>query len=324
MTLITEIITVLIAIFIQFAYFILKKLPLRSLLLLTCLTAPVFYLSVNSMNSFLTCDETYIVYEPVNLAGDSLIMWQKGALRTTDLVIGVPLALLKSAGGFSLDLLAIAAKSLHWLIAFFLILIIIELIIRINNEKLLIFNYLLFIYVIMLLPVMLMAMKIINYDSLSMISGALAILLFIYGWNINRSRYFFASIALSTLAAQEKLIAAPLMWCCLCIIPLRSALFEKNKFPDSVKACAVLSVQITLVSLFTMIFSFSSVSLINHNHLPLVNALSIFYPVVSGFWPLLRSFGVESTELMSNPLFNGVLPIIMMAAVVICLVVIIT
>ena len=323
MTLFTEITTILIAILMQIAYFRLKKLPFRNLLLLTALTAPVLYLSVNSMNSFLTCDETYIVYEPVNLAGDSLVMWQKGALRTTDLIIGAPLSFLKSASGLSLDFLTLAAKSLHWLIAFILILIIIELLNRLYKEKLSIFSYLQFFYVIMLLPVMLMAMKIINYDALSMILGVLALLVLIYGWNKNGNVYFLVCIISATLAAQEKLIAAPLMWYCLCLVPLRSALVANKKMPDSVKACANLSVQVTFVLLFTMIFTFIAVALINHNHLPPVNALSIYYPVVSGFWPLLRSFGVESSELMSNPLFNGVLPVIMMAAVVICVAVVI-
>jgi hypothetical protein len=64
-------------------------------------------MSVDSMNSFLTCDEAYIIYEPANLACDSLLMWQEGALRTTDMIIGAHLAIIKMASGFSLDLLII-------------------------------------------------------------------------------------------------------------------------------------------------------------------------------------------------------------------------
>ena len=99
MTVLAEFFTIISALILLTGYLLIRKMPLRSIVFITFLSIPALYFSVDSMNSILTCDESYIVYEPVNLANDSLFNWNSGAFRTTDLSVGL-LCFLKKVTGF--------------------------------------------------------------------------------------------------------------------------------------------------------------------------------------------------------------------------------
>lgn len=272
------------------------------------------------MDGFLTCDETYVVYEPTNLAEDSLKNWHLGAFRTTDLLVGVPLSIAKAFTGFSLDIMAVFAKSLHWLIGFVVILLILETLMRISKKDKSPAIYLFFSYCIMLLPVVIMAQKIINYDSLSMLTGALAILLLIRGWNENRTIWLYLSIVSAAFAAQEKLIAAPFLWFCLFSVPFK-AILSTNDYRPIVIACKTLKPAAAAMtfSIFTMLFTFSVVSIVNNRGLPQADAFNLFYPLMSGFWPVLRAIGFDLFKIFNGMSFNGYQFIILLLVVFICL-----
>jgi hypothetical protein len=272
------------------------------------------------MDGFLTCDETYVVYEPADLAEDSLKNWQLGALRTTDLLVGVPLSIVKAFTGFSLDIMAVFAKSFHWLIGFVVILLILETLMSISKKDNSPSVYLFFFYCIMLLPVVIMSQKIINYDSLSMLAGALATLLLIRGWNENRTRWLYLSIISATFAAQEKLIAAPFLWFCLFSVPFKTILSTNDERPIVIALKSLkTAVTVMTLSILTILFTSSIVSIVNDKGMPPVNVFNLLYPLFSGFWPVLRAIGFDLFKLLNYNLFNGYNFIVLSSVVIIIL-----
>jgi hypothetical protein len=316
-----EIITGFLALIIQVGYLYRKKIRLYQCVLIAVATLPALYLSLESLNSFLTCDETYIIYEPVDLAGNSLLMWGMGAFRTTDLLIGFPLVGLKVLTGFSMDILAVAAKSLHWLLAFILIIAIIDLLVLIQGGKKFTWQYYVFsLYSYLLLPVMLLANKIINYDSFALLFGAVAILFLIAGWKPGQSRYLTFSVIAGMCAAQEKLIASPILYICLFAGAMKLTLnsCNVNKYPflrASIINSSCLIIPVLLMSAVEHLL----VALINTEGQPSINSYNLFYPLHSGFWPLLRIAGIDVTALSSQAILQQIWFIPIGAAVIITL-----
>jgi len=302
MTALAEFFTIISALILQTGYLLIRKMPRRSIVLVTFLSVPALYVSVESMNSILSCDESYIVYEPVNLANDSLVNWNRGAFRTTDLTVGLPLFFLKKVTGFSLDIMAIFAKSLQWLIGFILILILIELIWRISGrEKSFVSCYLVAFYGIVFLPVVLLAQKILNYDSLSMSGCVSAIFLLFAGWKEKKTSLLYLSVVFVAFAAQEKLIASPFLYICICIVPFIVAFQNSDRsFSSLLRNGTLASCKAVLAAVTVFLFSYLVVALVNTKGMPQANPFDIFYPFASAFWPLLRMAGFSVFELTKS------------------------
>jgi hypothetical protein len=322
-----EIITGISALLSQVAYLhFIRKISVRTATVVAMLTIPALFMSLESMNSFLTCDESYLVYEPVDLAHNPLLMWKMGAFRTTNLLVGVPLAGVKYLTGFSMDILAVFGKSLHWFLSFLLIMVIVELVLRLSElpEKFPV-AYLATWYSISVFPVVLLAQKILNYDAFAMLFGALAILLLAVGWKEKRQFYLYMSIVVAAFAAQEKLIASPLVWICLCIVPLRISF--QNGY-DSLWVLVQRTIKAAILAAMAafMVFFVTSaiVDIVNVQGAPGKNAFNLFYPLVSGFWPLLRMMAGDVTIHVSNPLFEHWYFVPFFAAVVIIFLAVVT
>jgi hypothetical protein len=302
MTVLAEFFTIISALILLTGYLLIRKMPLRSIVLITFLSIPALYFSVDSMNSILTCDESYIVYEPVNLANDSLFNWNSGAFRTTDLSVGLPLFFLKKVTGFSLDIMAIFAKSLHWLIGFILILFLIDLIRRISDrEKSFVSFFLMVFYSIVFLPVVLLAQKILNYDSLSMSGCVSAIFLLLTGWKEKKTSLLYLSVVLMAFAAQEKLIASPFLYVSICIVPFIVAFQNSDRsFSSLLRNGTLASCKAVLAAVSVFLFSYLVVALVNTKGMPQANPFDIFYPFASAFWPLLRMAGFSVFKLTKS------------------------
>ncbi len=305
----TEIATVLAAVILQIAYLYKKKAGFRAVFLLSIVTIPVMVMSIESMNTFLTCDESYMVYEPLNLSTDTLKMWQLGAFRTTDLVVGLPLTALKASSGFSLDILALFGKSLHWIIGFIVILLIIDNMVRIfKKEDDFLFAYTLLFFAVMLLPTVIIAQKIINYDSLSMLFGTLALVLLAAGWQKGDNHRLYLSIISATLGAQEKLISSPILCVCLCLVPLMVSWKSGIENTASlIKNVSLNSLKAAIIALLTILFTFSVVAYVNKSEIPDSNVINLFYPLISGLWPVLRLAGINMSEMLAANSFNNIL-----------------
>lgn len=298
----TEIVTIIAACAIQVLYFTQKKVRINNIFLLTATTFPAIIMSIWSMNSFLTCDEEYIIYEIIHLPINSLANWKYGALRTTDLLVGVPVIFVKALTGFTSDIMALFAKSLHWIIGFCTLIFTIDILIRMLSKKeRFIWAYALMFNFFMLMPVVLLAIKIIQYDLLSMSLGVLAIVVFIYGLQNKEKKWFILSVVFSALASQEKLIATPVLWVCLSLVPLKVALDSgKEKFSDVLKVTLLETLKVTGIALLVVLGTFAVVNLINNKISIFSNTFSLFYPLISVLFPVLRFLGINIPKILQN------------------------
>ncbi|MBN1307855.1 MAG: hypothetical protein JXA18_08060 [Chitinispirillaceae bacterium] len=320
LSLMLEMLTGFSAVMLQAGYlYVMRKRSVRTAVVTALLTLPALYLSLESMNSFLTYDESYIVYEPVDLVNNSLLQWNMGALRTTDLLVGIPIAGVKMATGVSMNILAVFAKSLHWFLSLLLILFIIDFLYRLlNKQKNFPLFYLVAFYSIGALPVVLMAQKIITYDAFSMLLGGAAVLLLAAGWREKRPLHLYASVVVAALAAQEKLIASPLVWICFVLVPLRIGCWRGLQPLGRTLRRTINATCIAVASALSVFMaSHLLISLINSAGGPGRNAFNVLHPLVSGFWPLLRAAGIDTAALFTNPLFERGYFIPLLAAAVV-------
>jgi len=171
---------------------------------------PAIYLSLDSTTQFITVDEDTTIGEMISLGTSGLPNWSQNALRTSDLIIGTIYKFF--AVDFTGENAFIFIKALHWLLGFCILLVIFELVYKnftIGKSKLAYIVF--FFYSSLLLPVNTLALKVANYDLLASFLGILAVVYIILGIKNNSIRYIILSIFASTLAAQEKLIASPLL-----------------------------------------------------------------------------------------------------------------
>jgi hypothetical protein len=97
--------------------------------------APILFFSIHDMTHILTYDETYIAFEPVDILKSQMYQWKLGNFRTTDIVIGLPIAVVSFVTGFSKDILIVFAKLMHWITSIFLVWRCVKSLIRISSIK---------------------------------------------------------------------------------------------------------------------------------------------------------------------------------------------
>ncbi len=190
----------------------------------TLALAPVLllaiYLSVERMSQFLTTDETFTLIDTiytVPLSPDiEGTQWFKAKFRTSTVVFGA-LSMLRHRFFPGTEILTVQfiMKCLHWLLGFVSLLPIHYLVARyfIDRKAWLPFTAM-FFPLAMLLPSSDLAFKMFNGDLLSMLWGVLALLMITVAYRRQHPLLALGSVVVAFLAAQEKLIASPILLIC--------------------------------------------------------------------------------------------------------------
>jgi hypothetical protein len=262
--------------------------------LLTTATLPALYLAIEGSSQFLTVDETYSVPEAIDLSSSMLTSWLQGGLRTTDAIIGLSMAVVRAFVPATVIQSYELAKLGHWLIGFIALLAIHRLLDRHwVPSKHRVAYFVVYTYLALLLPVNALSLKVFNYDALSESLAVLTLLQLVVAVRTARADLAGWCIVVATLAAQEKLVASPLVLISVSTFAyLRSAseprLSKLKRAAASVLVGYSLAVLISLLSLLVVVW-FKGPNLIP------IAALVVFDPVTSWLWPAIEfAFGVGS------------------------------
>lgn len=235
---------------------ILKRLchfsTISSICLVLTVIPPVF-ISLESTSQFMTTDEFTISSEILGLSSSHLSQWNAGSNRTSDILIGIPFILIKNLMGIQTidnNLIGLA-KLIHWFLGFLIIVFIYFLLNKhlIPSEQSKIFVYMYF-YSMLLLPTDILALKILNYDLFSLLLGALAVILLVIAALKAHAQYALWGIVTAFGAAQEKLIASPVLFAALFVF-----VYIKIGSHDNLiflKSLAYAIASVTMVILFSL------------------------------------------------------------------------
>lgn len=300
----------------QIVVLALRKRPVRELLLAGSVVLPVTMLAASNFTQFLGWDESYIFYDVVNFYGERLTQWEMGTFRTSTALFGPLLYFLQSVLPLTKDIVLVLAKAFHWLLGLVLITLTVDQVMQMCPvRKWHGLVHALFYTMIMALPVTVCALKTLNYDLISMVGGVLGMLWCVEGISRTGKKKMVVGIVLLTLAAQEKLIAAPLLWLFLVGIPVRMVLLHRGSISAKIAVALRWTLMTTLVSFGTVFVSFAFVYSTHGPNAPVFNADQFFICWKLLFWPLLRIFGVYlSVENVNQPVLHA-LPTILMLAV---------
>lgn len=174
--------------------------------------APILWLVIAGSTQFLTVDEKVMIGEPVYLSTSTLKQWSNGAFRTTDITIGPVMRLLRSTVAMSGERSAQIAKALHWFFGFCMLAALAALLCTVFITGKALPFIAVFMGATLLLPMSATAFAMCNYDLFSMLLGALSLTLVAAGFRLPSSRILIGAIVIAAFAAQEKLIATPVLW----------------------------------------------------------------------------------------------------------------
>jgi len=264
---------------------------IKNSILLSILLVLPLYLSIEGMSQFVTTDEHYIIMETVDVQNSDMKQWG-WAYRTSHVTIGTFLSLFQELYiGSTMDVneLIILAKGLRWFFAFLIIIAIYYLI----NKHYILENqrnayFIIYFYSILMLPISVLAVKLAIYDTYSLLFGALTVVLLLVTFKTESKKYALLSIIIGMLAAQEKLIASPVLL--LSFIVFTYINFKKA---NNIKFIAVFyfSIYALLIAIVTSLTSFLIVSIISRgDFIPGTDFSSIVYPIISYLSPILRIF----------------------------------
>lgn len=253
---------------------------------------PAFFATLGMTTQYMMIDETYILLEPLKLASSSLGQWKMGALRTTDISLGVIMHFIQLLFPLSEVNGMMILKALHWLFGLVLLIAVFDSIWKFfyPARKFSCSFFIFFLHCSLLFPVCAIALKIFNYDLLSMLLGILAITFLMRGWRYKSKRLLLTSVAVATLSAQEKLIASPVLWISLATyignhtdIQKISARNFKRILISSIEAIGVtFSV---IIGSHVIVLAIQGRSLLTKSFLHPANILA---PLHLGILPLLR------------------------------------
>jgi hypothetical protein len=198
---------------IQLVFLLQRKIRPAMIVLAGIAMLPATLLAATAFTRFLSWDESYIFYDIVNYHSSDLPQWRMGAFRTSIITLGPLFDLLQKYTPVTKDVVLVLAKAVHWITGVFIIAFIINQLHRLfykDSVRYLLFYCAMF-NAIMLLPVTGLALKTLNYDLLPMLLGVLGCIWCAAGVRDGNRQLLLASVAVLTLAAQEKLIASPLL-----------------------------------------------------------------------------------------------------------------
>ncbi|MBN1992351.1 MAG: hypothetical protein JW953_06575 [Anaerolineae bacterium] len=270
----------------------------RAALLLAALSLPPLYLSLERVSQFLTYDALVygIILESLHLASADLGQWLLVAARTTTTSLGL---LAAAAQYYAPEMTEIQGKiilkNLHWLTGFILLLWLHYRLrrdfISESNKK---FFFVIFIYTALLLPTNNIALKVFNYDLLSMLLGILALLHLVTAIKEKSSRDGLIGIVLAWLAAQEKLIASPILIFALAVYGyLVSQPASKSGYARLFRGVLVGSIVAAAIGIiFTLV-----VAVIRHFNVPTGFWVGAVRPLTAWAGPImLYNFGIFGSD----------------------------
>jgi hypothetical protein len=172
------------------------------------LCAPAIYLALAGTTQLLTNDEMGITDGLLRFGPVIVQTWASAALRTT-LLFAVPLSKVLCVLGISADTIIGVLKGALWLGTFALLLAIgLQLAAYVRLRVGALSAFVVFICLALLLPTNALALKIFNYDALSLTLPVLGLVLLMRANAEHRLGLAYAGVAAAALGAQEKLNAA--------------------------------------------------------------------------------------------------------------------
>lgn len=260
--------------------------PLQKIIFVS-LVVPFLLFALYHHTSTVTCDETYIAFEPVDILNSDMHQWSLGALRTTDLAVGLPMAVVSTLTGFTKDLLVVFAKQLQWMYGVVILLVCAHLLLQQTGLRKSHLTEVLFVFCsAVIFPVVVLGLKVFNYDSLSMLLGVVAVLIFLKGLAGDRKSLFIGIVTFA-LASQEKLIASPLLLMAVVVAGIRAA-SEKKDCKTSVVTGFKYSALASIVASGVFAVSFAIIMLVRWGRMPSYDPVGIMMPLWRALWPFLR------------------------------------
>jgi hypothetical protein len=196
---------------------------------------PALFLAVEGATQFLTVDENYMILELENPRVFNYRQWNMGGYRTSTLVTGTLTNMLDGVvlpASHTVNDVHALAKTLHWLLGFGVLVLIYQTIrrgfIESENQKMFFVG---FFNLALLLPTNILALKIINYDLLSMMLGMLCVSLTLLALKERRLFPAFLAVIAGSLASQEKIIASPMLALAMFSGTFIAATFTGNLLP---------------------------------------------------------------------------------------------
>lgn len=196
---------------------------------------PALFLAVEGATQFLTVDENYMILELENPRVFNYRQWNMGGYRSSTLVTGTLTNLLDGVvlpASHTVNDVHALAKTLHWLLGFGVLVLIYQTIrrgfIESENQKMFFVG---FFNLALLLPTNILALKIINYDLLSMMLGMLCVSLTLLALKERRLFPAFLAVIAGSLASQEKIIASPMLALAMFSGTFIAATFTGNLLP---------------------------------------------------------------------------------------------
>ncbi|EDN71185.1 conserved hypothetical protein, membrane [Beggiatoa sp. PS] len=286
-----EIILLVLSLFVLFFLALKNIKSVKISLILATLLLPALYLSIEGTTQFFTTDEAYIFPEVIHIHNSGMEQWYMSANRTSDAIIGSVLSLFQKYTYFTKAMnpteLKIFAKGLRWFVGFLLIIAIYWL-----TNKYYISDtqkssyFIIYFYSVLSLPVSLIALKIANYDLLSMLLGILAIILLLRALQIKSDRHALVGIIISLLATQEKLIAYPIL--VFSLITFTYLKLEQSK-NNIYKASFYYSFYAIFIAFVTSLTTFLIVAMVARDgHIPHISFSDVTAPIVNASAGIMR------------------------------------
>lgn len=289
----------------------------KTSIIITIFLIPILYLSVEGTTQFTGTDGTSTIQELVNIKHSTMRAWYDTANRTSDAVIGTSLALFQKyiylGVKTNVSQLKMLAKAFHWLLGFLIIIVIYILIDKyyIFAEEQRVSYFIIYFYSILLLPLNILALKVITYDLLSMLLGILTLVLLLIALKKASSRYALIGVVVGTLAAQEKLIASPVLLCSFIV-------FTYLKLNESSENFYLRSFYYSFYSLYiaflTSLITFLIVAMVaREGYIPKIDFDSVITPFIIYLIPIIRLLKGGHFATINPPpgylllLFNGII-----------------
>lgn len=273
-----------------------EKRPLKKVFWLIVLVVIPLYFSIRETTQFLTIDERWIVLQPTHIDDISFSQWKQGFLHTTLAFQGLLFGILEALISLPDVWLKAYAKAFHWLIGFGVFSGIYCYLRKFFASKDSSF-VVLFVFFIFLLPTNLMALRVFNYDLLSMSLGVLSFLMMASALIHTDLKEARNAVIVATLAAQEKLSASPFLIMSLVVFAFLFTVKKKNgsSFPHPLGLLKAFG--LSLLTLFlTHLIWFASVEIP-----PQSSFSQFFFPFVGWLIPFVtrvQEGGVQSYPLV--------------------------
>jgi hypothetical protein len=252
---------------------------------------PVLFLSIRELTQFLTTDELYLVVDPIYFQQTDYKCWKMGFFHSTYLIIVPVFEVLKDWVSLSDSMMKGIAKLIHWFSGFILFFPSALTLRRIllakktsgYSDKSAVFLTA-FLFLALALPTNLIALKIFNYDLLSLNLSVLAFLLLFEALLFRNANRALFAVAVAAFGAQEKLSGSPFLLLALMTYVEVSAPLKgwRGLFAANLRAVAL--------SVAVLIFTHVFISSFRPSSPPELTWLGFFHPLVAWAYPFFVTF----------------------------------